>query len=311
MKPLALAVAVALALVFALGLAPSRAFAEDLRVGIYAPSAGFAGTSARLDYVKRLADHLARNTGGGKGTGKVYARASDFSGAVRGGALEVAVVDASYLAAIGAPYTVIATSTRGGASAAPWQIVTRGGERAILDLKGKKLLCPSIGGRESDFVHHALLGSELPRGFFAAITTSPDTVSALAALGLGRADAAVVPSGVDLPSGITRVASLPAISLPVLVVFGGNADLRKRIASAATRFDGGDVLAGFDTGGGEAVKGLARRFARVERRGPMVIPNLRVTVENLVEARKPVIRRVDVQRLLAAPPALPPPTARR
>ena len=291
--------AVAPALALALALCLSATAHAD--VGLYAPNAPFAGTSARLDYVTRLADHLDA------GTGKVFARASDFAAAIKRGEIDVAVVDAGYLAAIGSPYTVIATATRGGDTTTRWQLVGRGGEDAILDLKGKKLLVAGLGGKEDGFVYDALLGGELSAGFFAAIDSSPDVVSALAALGLGRADAAVVPGGVELPEGVTRVAQLPETPWPVLIVVGKPADVRKKLAAAAAGFDGGDVLGGFAAGGADAVKALAGRFGKRERRGPMVIPSLRVAVDELVAARKPAIERVDVRTLVAKPSALPPP----
>lgn len=291
-----------------LGLLVSTvAHADDLSVGLYAPTAPFAGTSARQDYVSRLAKHVAAATGK-KATGRVYSRAGDFAGAAKGGDLQLAVVDAAYLAAIGVPYTILATSTRGGDATAAWQLVTRGGEATIAELKGKTLLCPAIGGRETEFVTNALLGGELPKKFFGSIDTSPDVASAVTALGLGRADAAVLPGGLELPAGATKLATLPQVSWPVLVAFtGASAELRTQVLDAIGTFDGGDVLGGFDRGGGDAVKALSRRFARAERRGPMVIPGLKVTIDELIQVRRPVIRRVALDALLAAPAPLPPP----
>lgn len=302
MRPLALAVALALAL---LGRAP-LAHADDLQVALFAPSAPFAGTSARVEYVTRLADHLG-DALATRAAGKTYARASDFAAAARKGAVDVAVVDATYLAALGVPYTVVATSTRDGATGAAWQLVTRGGEARILDLAGKTLLAPTLGGREDDLVLDALLGGELPRDFFASITASPDVVSLLAALGLGRADAAVVPGGVDLPAGVTRVATLPRASYPVLVVIRGNAERRRAVAAAAARFTGGDVLAGFTAGGADDVRAFAARFTRRDRRGPMVVPILRLPLDDLLAARTLVIPRTPIEALLAPAAPLPPP----
>lgn len=292
---------------FLVFLLASTARADDVEIGLYAPAAPFEGTSARQDYVSRLAKHVGAATGG-KAIGRVYSRAGDFAGAIKRGDLQLAVVDAAYLASIGSPYTVLATSTRGGDTSSAWQLITRGGEATIAELDDKKLLCPAIGGKESDFVYNALLGGELSKGFFAEIDTSPDVSSALTALGLGRADAAVVPGGLDLPSGTTRLATLPQVSWPVLVAFpGASADLRAKALDAIGTFEGGAVLGGFDKGGGDAVKSLAKRFGKAERRGPMVTPRLEVTVDELVTVRKPAITKVDLLRLLAAPAPLPRP----
>jgi ABC-type amino acid transport substrate-binding protein len=286
-------------------LAPRGARAQELRVGLYAPSAPFAGTSARLDFVTRLARHLGAATGR-TGRGKVYARAADFAGAVRAGQLDVAVVDPAYLAVSGAAHPVLATATRRGAAETAWQLVSRGGEGSILELRGKKLLCAAIGGREADFVYDALLGGELPRGFFAEVSGAPDVLSALAALGLGRADVAVVPAGVELPAGVRPVADLPPVSGPVLVAIGASAEDRRKLAAAATRFAGGEVLDGF-TAGGEPGRTLGHRSAKRVRRGPMVIPTLRVAVDELVARRRPTIAPVDVRELIAPLPPLPDP----
>jgi hypothetical protein len=55
------------------------------------------------------------------------------------------------------------------------------------------------------------------------------------------------------------------------------------------------------------VRALSKRFSRAERRGPMVVPNLRVTVDELVQKRPLAIEHVAVNGLLAAPPPLPDP----
>ena len=267
-------------------------------------SAPFASTAARLDYATRLAEHLA---GDGKGTGKVFARAADFAAAVKAGELDLAVVDATYLAASGASYDLLAIATRDGAEAAPWQVVTRGGEASIAELKGKRVLVPSIAGHEAAFVYEAMLGGELPRGFFAKVDSSPDVVSALAALGLGRADAAVVPVGVDLPSGVTKIATLPSVPFPVLVEVRSSATPSKIRAAKAREFSGGDVLGGFGGLSGAPIRELAARFQHAERRGPFLVPTLRVGFDDLIAARKLAISRVPLESLLAPPAPLPPP----
>src|SRR5204862_1579794 len=100
----------------------------------------------------------------------------------------VALVDATYLAGanLGA-YTVIAGSVRGGATATAWQLVARGGGK-INDLKGKRVLVPANGGRESELLLNVMLGGEVAKDHFGKIEVAPDTASTLAALGLGKAD---------------------------------------------------------------------------------------------------------------------------
>jgi hypothetical protein len=281
--------------------APVRA--ETLTVGVFAPAAPFEGAAARLELATKLAGVLGKAVGA-DGVGRVYGRAGDFAAAVKKGEVQVAVVDATYLAAAGGG-TVIAASVRGGDGSRAWQIVARGGAKGVLALQGKKLLVPSVGGREADFVLNALFGGELGKGFFASIASSPDTASTLAALGLGKADAAVVPAEADLPTGVSRVASLPAIPGPVLVVYGTTtADRRSALASAAAGWKGDAAIGGFKLADGDAVRALARRYTSQPRRGPMAVPSVRIVVGELVADRTLAITALDPKQRIAviAPP---------
>src|SRR5262249_43253886 len=155
----------------------------------------FPSTAARVELASRLGEHVGKALGG-TGTGRVYARAGDFAAAVKRGEVTVALVDAGYLAGTGG-YTVIASSPQ-----QSWLLVARGVGK-INEMGGKRVLVPANGGRETDFVLNVLLGGEVPRDLFAKIEPAPDTAAALAAVGIGKADAAVVPAGGELPAGVT------------------------------------------------------------------------------------------------------------
>ncbi len=278
-------------LIVLLALTASAA-AENVTVGLFAPSAPFPSTAARVELASRLGDHLGKALGG-TGTGRNYARAGDFSAAVKRGDVTVALVDAPYLAIAGGNYTVLAASVRGNATTQGWQIVARGGG-AIGDLKGKRLLVPTVGGREADFVLNVLLAGDIPKGYFGKIEAAPDTASALAALSLGKADAAVVPAGVEIPGGTSAVLQLPSLSGPVLVAYGLTAAQREALVTAAASFRGDGAVAGFRAADADTVRGLARRFSVPVKRGPHAIPAVRVLVGDLVEGRTFSIERTPV-----------------
>jgi len=275
------------------------AHADNVTVGLFAPSAPFASTAARVELANRLGDHLGKALGG-TGSGRNYARAGDFSAAVKKGDVTVAVVDATYLAGAGGNYTVISAAVRGGNISHGWQLVARGAGK-IGDLKGKKLLVPGVGGRESDFVLNVLLGGDIGRGYFSKIEAAPDTASALAALGLGKADAAVVPTGVDLPGGTTVVLTLPTLPGPVLVAYNATPAQRQALAAAAATFKGDTTVAGFRAGDGDAVRAIARRFSAPVKRGPHAVPAVRLVVGDLVEGRTFAIERTPVTTFALAP----------
>ncbi len=278
----------------------SVAHAESVTVGLYAPSEPFPSTAARVELAKKLGAHLGAALGG-TGVGRVYARAGDFSSAVKKGEVTVAIVDATYLAGAGGGYTVIAAATRSGDSTHSWQLVARSAEQ-INQLKGKRVLVPSVGGREAEFVLNVLLGGEVGKDFFGKIEAAPDTASTLAALGLGKADAAVVPASVELPGGVTTVLALPQLSGPVLVAYGAvTAQQRQALAAAALTFKGDGTISGFKGGDADTVRSVARRFTIPVKRGPHAVPAVRVVVGDLVEGRTFAIERTPATAFALAP----------
>ncbi len=287
------------AILLARGAAATPAHAQSVTVGLFAPTAPFPSTSARVELASRLGDHIGKALGG-TGSGKVFARGADFSAAVKKGEVTIALVDAAYLAATGGNYTVVAAAVRGGEAASSWQLVARGADR-LTALRGKRVLVPAIGARESDFVLNVLLGGEVSKDYFAKIEAAPDTVSALAALGLGKADAAVVPAGVDLPAGASVVLKLPALAGPVLVVYGGTAQQRQQIAAAASSFRGDATVAQLKVADADAVKAIARRFTVPAKRGPLAVPAIRLLVGDLVEGRTFSIERTPVTSFATKP----------
>jgi hypothetical protein len=305
-SPVVIAVAVAIALWVALLGAARPAAADTLTVGMYAPSAPFPGTGARLAFATRLGEHLAAATGASRGVGRVYTRASDFTAAVRRGEVDFALVDEAYLAAAGADYRVVAVATRRGARRVAWQLVGRGSARTIDALEGKTIIVPELGGREDDFVIRALFGGDLPARFFGKIERAPDALSALATLSLQRADAACVPGGLALPEGVSRITSLPAIHWPLLVALPGTSDATVRKArDSLAAFVGGDVLDSFQPADARLYEALAARFRPAPRQGPLLPVSLAPLVNALLDEAKFAIEPSDPLRYLDLPEATP------
>ncbi len=291
---------VTMAITIASLVTSTAAHAENVTVGLFAPSAPFPSTAARVELANKLGDHVGKALGG-TGSGRNYARAGDYSSAVKKGDITVAVVDASYLAVAGGNYTVLAVAVRNGDTSPAWQLVARGAD-SIGALKGKRVLVPSLGGRETDFVVNALFGGDIAKDYFSKIEAAPDTASTLAALGLGKADAAIVPAGVTLPSGTTSVVALPSLTGPVLVGYGTvSAQQRAALVAAAASFAGDATISGFKPADADSVKSVARRFTVPVKRGPHVTPNVRLVVGDLVEGRTFAIERSPVSAFATAP----------
>jgi hypothetical protein len=276
------------------------AHADNVTVGLYAPTAPFPSTAARVDFASKLGTELGTAIGG-TGSGKVFARAGDFAAAVKSGDVTIALVDATYLAAAGGNYTVLAGAVRGGDIQHGWQLVARNADK-ISALRGKRVLVPAIDGREVEFVVDVMFGGEINKDYFSKIEPAPDTASALAALGLGKADAAIVPAGVELPAGTSVVLTLPVLSGPVLVVYGNPSAQRKtQLAAAAAAYHGDATVGGFRATDAEGIHAIARRFAPVVKRGPLAVPAIRLLVGDLVEGRTLAIERSSPTVFVASP----------
>jgi hypothetical protein len=296
------------------GASGSAAHPAPITIGLFAPSAPFPSTAARVELANRLGAELGKALKVPM-AGRVYARAADFAAAVKKGEVTLAVVDPAYFANADAVPRVIAASLVADAKAdaktvRAWQIVARGGAR-LAELKAKHVVVPSLGGREPDFVIDVLLDGAVGREFFGNIEVAPDTASALAALGLGKADAAVVPVTGALPPGTAAVPVAPALPMlpaPVLVVYGtmSEGDLGA-VREAVKRFQGDATIAGFRAPDAEtdreAVRGLARRFSAVVKRGPFLVPAARLAVDDLASGRTFAIERTPAAAFAIAPSA--------
>lgn len=276
---------------------PAAAHADGVTVGMYTPSLPYPGTAARVQAVGKLAEHFG-NAVGVTGVGRVYARASDFAAAVKKSEVAIALVDVAYLAQAGGSYSIVAVAVRGGEVARPWQIVGKTGT-TLAQLKGKTLLVPAIGGHENDFVYAALFGGELPRDYFAKIETAPDSVSAVAAVGFGKADAVVVPGGIELPAGLVSLLSLTSTADAVLVVYGTDAVRRAKMVTAITSYQGDAIVGALRTSDTDVVAALRRRFVVAPRRGLMVVPAAKLLVGELLRGGRALPARADVTQFVS------------
>jgi len=219
---------------------------KRVTIGLYAPTAPFIGPSQRLEYVTRLAEHLAAAAPGKRVVGRVFSRGSALTAAINRGDVQFAVIDAPYAAARGLPYRVLAAATRGGSTLGTWMLVAKSSVRGLADLKGKTVAIPRVGARTAAFVANVLLEGEVSTKYFAAIKRAADAYSAVTLVGLGRAAAALVPSGVRLGRGVRRLVTLRGVHWPMLVATRGvSSALINRVRRRALGFSGGSVLSGF------------------------------------------------------------------
>jgi hypothetical protein len=293
-------------LVCALTLAtPAVASAEDITIGLYAPTAPFESSGDRVSFINAIADHLAPAANGSRVTGKVFASASAYAAAVKKGEIQFAIIDAPYAAALGMPYTVLASATRSGDASASWQLIAKSSIGAIRDLKGAKVAIPTVGAKANSFVTNVLLGGEVDASYFATISEAPDVRSAVTLITVGKADAAFVPAGVDAPSGTKRLISLPTVGWPVFVSLPGT---ESRLATAfgarLKTFGGAGGFGSFTDATNGTYRGLVGAFNKTSKHGPMALPPpARLNVRDILAGRQMNAALSDVLDVVEAPPA--------
>lgn len=281
--------------------APARADGR-ITVGLYAPSAPFDSPSDRLQYVTRLADHLEPAAGGAEVIGRVFARASDFVAALKRGELQFAVVDGPYAAALGLPYRALAATTRDGAAESPWSLVAGAGVNGVSDLRGRTLAVARTGAREAAFVSNVLLEGEVDAGYFGALTLTPDSLSAVTLVKLGRADAALVPDGVAIADGVRMIGRTRPVSWPMFVALPGATEAT--ITAFATRVSsfGDGALPGMAAVTRTDYGALRAAFRRAPKRPVMPSPRpIRLSPRDLLPGRTFDIPPIDPIDMVSPP----------
>jgi ABC-type amino acid transport substrate-binding protein len=282
------------------GLAARADEPKRLGVGIFAPSAPFDGPEARLDFVTELAEHLAARTGRPV-VGRVFARASDLAAAIKKGEITFVVVDAPNAGALGFAPDVLGLAVRGNATSVAWELVAGDAVHDAHDLRGKSVSVPIASGRESAFLHATLFEGELAASYLARVAAAPDALSAIAAVSVGRADAATVPGGLALPAGVHRVLTLRDLPWPAFAAAPGVDDATRRAFLAAlASFRSNGAFARFDTS--VPTTAFVVSFSTPSRRGPLAVPaGARLDVKGVLGTRHFVIDRVDLAPLVEAP----------
>ena len=283
----------------------AHAQSDTITIGLFAPTAPFDGTGDRVSFINDLADHLEGDAGGKKVTGKVYSSASAFASAVKNKDIQYAVIDAPYAAALGLPsnWKIHGAAIRDGSSSASWQLVAGSGVKKLSDLKGKKVVVPSTGAKENAFVTNVLLDGEVEASYFAKILEAADAKSAVTMVSVGKADAAFVPSGVDLPSGVSKVMSVGSVGWPMFVALPGAEEARTKVFSSRVKsFSSSDAFTGFGSADAGKYRSLAGSFGRGSKKGPMAVPPpARLTVREILEGRSFSIPLSNVLDLIEAP----------
>lgn len=193
---------------------------QDARTGpltlaVYAPSLALADAAARLALAQRLAKHLTRGLRR-RVVPQVFARARELNRRVGLHEIDLVMADPLYLAEHVNGFEIAAGATSSGKHSTPWAFVVASQGTTLKDLKGKRVALPNIGRRDRWVAEQVLLANELPARYFNWLRV-PNAASALSAIEVGTAAAALVPRSAAATRhvvALTLDAPLPLLALP-------------------------------------------------------------------------------------------------
>ena len=254
-------------------LIPKFARAQDagstLVLALYAPLAPLPSADARFAFVDKLARQL--QSAGIAAQPKVFARATDLEAAIKKGQVDLAVLDAFYLAERGSNYNVLAVSTASGEPYLRWGLHTHLPGNSILDLSGKRLAWVSPAGtKEATYINNVLLYGELRVAqFFGMGGPAPDISAAVSDVVLRRADCVFAPEPAVQGKSLRRVydaGEAGRIPNPALVQVSSkvSSDVAAGVRKALSNFNTTGILDGWRT---NASAGEPYRQLRTRMRG--------------------------------------------
>lgn len=271
--------AAAVLVAFWMAVGAARDASSDITLGVYTPAAHFANSQARLELGQALSTYLGDEVLQQKVRSRVYARAEDFDRAVREKTLQLALVDAVCLLRAKGGYQVIAAGPE-----VAWRLVASAQFAEVASLRGKRLRL-AAGGNERAVAEGLFEGEA--EAFFApgsdGIGATQDSASALAAVALGKADAALVPARLPLGDGLVVLETFEAMPGVVLIAYGDPtvANLVAQKFVLAPKFAGEAPVASLERAGQEQISRLSARLAVKPRHAPIPTLSMRALINAL------------------------------
>ena len=289
-------------------LGGSVAYAQDapgdgqkLVVALYAPTSPLPTAEARFAFVDKLAQKLQAS--GIPAEGKVFAKAGDLESAIKKGQVDLAILDAFYIAERGGGYPVLAVSTASGELFLRWGLYTHLPTGSILDMSGKRLAWVSPSGGQPTYITNVLLYGEVKAQFFQLRPAAPDLSAAVSEVVLRRADCVFAPEASVVGKQLRRAYDAGdggRIPNPALVQVSQklSGDTVANIKRALSGFNTTGVLDGWRSSGGvgDAYRTLRQRMrGRAERNLVMAEPQRQNT-----QIGAALVQSVDAAPLLPA-----------
>jgi hypothetical protein len=203
-------------------LLPTTGTAEPVEFGVFTPRLHFATPQARDQYAGDVATVLSR-TIGHPVHGRAFANASDLTAFIKAGRLDIALVDAAYLAGGPTSLTTLADGTGPDGRAPPYAVLAAADASGVNALEGQSLALPKVTASEAQLLSNYVFEGELSVAtFFGRLQWSREFPELLRRIRSRQAAGTIAYLALAEPFGLRVVAPLKGMPLPVLVEVGAS-----------------------------------------------------------------------------------------
>lgn len=240
---------------------------STIKLGIYAPTVGFASSQARLQYVRSLGNAISQRAGV-----KVQTFGYTSLGQLTRARLDFAIIDGQCYAS-NRKGKLLANARVGGGTTRPWALYSSQGPK-LQSLQGKRLAFVKTGCRDSGFIDNAMLESEVNSKFFSGRVGKPDVQAAVAEVASRKgAQAVFAPRGSQ--KGLTKVFDTGSVPNPAFVQLNTKLpkSLSDKVAAAVKGYGGGGAIAGWASASDKSYRSLKGRMGKRVKRGLFATPS--------------------------------------
>lgn len=269
---------------------------QKLTVALYAPSAAFADSGARLAYVQGLARAIQTKTGIPT-EGKAYVRYEDMKKANP----DFAIVEGLCIA-VRKPGTLLAQAAIGGATTQKWALFGRTAT-SFASLAGKKLAYVKTGCRDNDFLENAMLDSEIRLGYFGSLVDKPDVAGAVASVrDFKQAEAVFAPA--NAARGLNKLFEAGNLPTPGFVQMnvGVPATVVAKVKEAVLSYGAGGGIDGWKAPSQQSYEQLAAALGARVKRPIFALPDVvRIEDEDVLVIPSSEFEQASVRQHFWAP----------
>lgn len=234
----------------------------ELSVGIYAPSAAFPTSAARLSYVQGMAKAIEQKTGIPT-KGQAFVRYTNLLKAKP----DFAIIE-GLCVVTKRPGEVVAMAAIEGQTTMGWGLYTRSA-KTLREVEGKDLAYVQTGCRDKEFVENAMLDGEVKQQFFGKLVARPDVSGAVAAVkDYKAAEAVFAPHG--QAKGLNKLFDTGSMPTPAFVVMNEAlpADVVGDVKATVLGYGAGGVIGGWRAASEQSYAGLNGQL-RVRTKEPV------------------------------------------